>query len=228
MQSQTIHPDFVLFPPESRNQAKMLALEPSRQQQLPYFQSYTMDPALIDPFALQVDQLGAFGQSQDPSRVSQSYYDTPPVYAESGPDMKPSNMLSTTPPSMATSQPAEHAMPGLSSASGPSIASASSSAIGSPYSGNIQTFPENWVDTNHGLGLQAAVVGDLFPNDYMGGSVDPEGLYPKKAQDSYVGESPRYFFNIQSTFPLSTSHHEALSSPEVPSFESPSVFPSSA
>ncbi|RJE20843.1 C2H2 finger domain protein [Aspergillus sclerotialis] len=203
----------------------MLALEPSRQQQLPYFQSYTMDPTLMDPFAFQADQLGAFAQNQDPSRVSQSYYDTPPVYAESGSDMnKASNMLSTTPPSMATSQPAEHAMPGLSSASGPSIASASSSAIGSPYSGNVQAFPENWVDTNHGLGLQAAVVGDLFPNDYMGGSVDPEGLYPKKAQDNYVGESQVISSNMQSTFPLSASHHEAPSSLGAPSFKSSSKY----
>ena len=220
MQSQNTHPDFVLFPPESQNQFKMLALEPSRQQQFPYFQSYTMDPAFIDPFGLQVDQLGGFAQNQDPSRVPHSYYDTPPVYAESGPDMNKQSMLSTTPPSMTTSQPAEHSMPGLSSASGPSIASASSSAIGSPYSGNVQPFPENWVDTNHGLGLQAAVVGDMFPNDYMGGSVDPEGLYPKKTQDNYVGESQDISSNIQSPFPFSPSHHESsLSSPFVTTSE---------
>lgn len=201
MQSQPLHPahpDFVLFPPGSHKQLKMLALESSRQQQFPYFQSYTMDPALIDPFAFPVDPLGGYGQNQDPSGL-QSYYD--------GSDMsKTSGFPSTTPPLMTTSQPAEHAMPGLSSASGPSIASASSSAIGSPYSGNVQTFQESWVDTSHGLGLQGAVVGDLFPNDYVGGTVDPEGFYQKKSQNSYVGELQDISSSVQSTVRVSASH----------------------
>lgn len=208
MQSQVAHPDFVLFPRDSQKQLKMLALESSRQQQLTYYQPYTMDPALINPFGFQVDQLGGFGQNQDPSGLSQSYYDAP-VYAESGPDInKSSGFPSATPPLMTTSQPTEHGMPGLSSASGPSIASASSSAIGSPYSGNVQAFPENWVDTSHGLGLQAAVVGDLFPNDYMSGTADPEGFYQKKSQDNYVGESQDISSDVQSTFPISALRHE--------------------
>lgn len=199
MQTENPHSDFVLLLPGlSHDLSKMLALEPSRQQQPPYFQPYTMDPALTDPFGFQLDHVNMFGQA--PSRVPQQYYETPPVYPESGPDMKASTFPSTTPPSMATSQPTDHAMPGLSSASGPSIASASSSAIGSPYSGNMQ---ENWVDTSHGLGLQGAVVSDLFPSDYMGGAVDPDGFY-QKTQGSYVGKCRIFFiFLVPQFLPLS-------------------------
>lgn len=184
----------------------MLALKPSRQQQLSYFQpSYTMDPSLTDPFGIQLDHMNGF--SQGPSRVPQSYYDTPQLYPEPGSDMaKTSNFPSTTPPSMPTSQPIDHTMPGLASASGPSIASASSSAIGSPYSGNVLSFQENWVDTTHGLGLPSAVVGDLFSNEYMCNTVDPDGLYLKKSQDNYVGESQDISSNVQSAFPVSASH----------------------
>lgn len=52
---------------------------------------------------------------------------------------------------------------------------------------------ENWVDTSHGLGLQGAVVSDLFPSDYMGGAVDPDGFY-QKTQDSYVGKCRIFFY----------------------------------
>lgn len=206
MQIQTAHSDFLLYP-EPHKYPKMLALEPSKQQ-LPYFQPYTTDPALTDPYGFQFDSLNGFGQSQLPSRVPPSYYDTPPVYHESGSDINATSFPSTTPPSMTTSQPTDHAIPGLSSASGPSIASASSSAIGSPYSGNVQAFQENWVDTSHGLGLPAAVVGDLFPSDYMGGAVDPDEFYQKKSQNSYVGES-QYFPSMQSVLLTIHLHYQA-------------------
>lgn len=221
MQTQNAHSDFALFPPKPQNQVKMLALEPSRQQQLPYFQPYTMDPALTDPFGLQMDQLTTFGQSLDPSRVPQSYLDTPPVYSESGSDAnKAPNFPSTTPPTMPTSQPTEqHIVPGLSSASGPSIASASSSAIGSPYSGHVQSYQENWVDTSHGLGLPAAVMGDLFPNDFMGSALDQDGLYQKKPHDNYVGESQDISSNVQSAFPVWASHHTSPFQPGTPGDE---------
>lgn len=47
---------------------------------------------------------------------------------------------------------------------------------------------DNWVNTNHGLGLPAAVMSDLFPNDYMGGPVDMDGLYQEKFTDPFVGK----------------------------------------
>ena len=208
MRTPDTHSDFVLFSPQSRNQNKMLPLEPSRQQQVPYFQTYNMDPALTDPFGLQLDQLNGFGQGI--SRVPQSYYDTQSIYPEQRSDTgHSSNFTTSTSPSMATSQATDHAMPGLSSASGPSIASASSSAIGSPYSGNVLSFQENWVDTSHGLGLPATVAGDLFCNDYMGGTVDSDGFYLKKSQDNYVGEShdSLQYTNRVSSFGIASSIH---------------------
>jgi hypothetical protein len=48
-------------------------------------------------------------------------------------------------------------------------------------------FRENWVNTNHGLGLPAAVMADIFANDYMGGAVDMDGFYREKLPDPFVG-----------------------------------------
>ncbi|KAJ5085503.1 hypothetical protein N7532_010274 [Penicillium argentinense] len=99
---------------------------------------------------------------------------------------KPSHFPSmpATPPSVSTAQ--EPPIP-TGSASGPSIASAPSSAIGSPYSG-AQVYHDNWVNTNHGLGLPSAVMSDLFSNDYMG-PVDMDGLYQEKFPDAFVDPS---------------------------------------
>lgn len=197
MQSETDHPDFLLFPAQSADKANMLALDSSRQQQNPYFQpQFTMDPALIEPFGFQMDSLNGFGQAPASSAMPQpSYYDTPPVYAESFPEIhKQASFpaMPPTPPSIPTSRTSEPYMPGLSSASGPSIASASSSAIGSPYSGHAHVVPESWIDTNHGLGLPAAVMNEMFPNDYMGNTLDPDAYYAKKYPDNFVGESHVY------------------------------------
>lgn len=164
----------------------MLALEPSRKQQLPYFQSYPIDPAMTDPFAFPMHQPGFAAPAQGSG--PHSYYD-PPMYA-SGPHTKTTTYTSmpTISPPEVNAQLSEPVMPGLSSASGPSIASASSSATGSPYPVNAQAFQESWVDTNHGLGLQATVVGDLFPNEYVNATADTD-TYFKKSQDSFVGKS---------------------------------------
>ncbi|THC87982.1 hypothetical protein EYZ11_012574 [Aspergillus tanneri] len=190
MQSQFDRPDFLLFPVQSTDKAPMLALDSSRQQQTPYFQHFTMDPAMIESFGFHVDNLNGFGQAPTSANIPQSsYYDTPPVYTESFDANKGAGLppMPATPPSIPTSRTSDAYMPGLCTASGPSVASASSSAIGSPYSSNAQIVQENWIDTSHGLGLPAAVMGDLY--DYMGNPFDSDGIYGKKYPDSFVDPS---------------------------------------
>ncbi|KAB8238482.1 putative C2H2 finger domain protein [Aspergillus alliaceus] len=191
MQAQRDHPDFVLFPSQFNAESKMLAYDSSRQQQTPYFQHFTMDPALTGPFTFNVDSLSGFGQAPNSAQMPQSsYFDTPSIDAYSDANNAASfPAMPATPPSAPISHSSEPFMSGLSTASGPSIASASSSAIGSPYSGTAPAIQESWVDTNHGLGLPAAVMGDIFPNEYIGSTLDLEGYYHKKGSDSYVGES---------------------------------------
>ena len=43
------------------------------------------------------------------------------------------------------------------------------------------------MNTNHGLGLPAAVMHDLFPNDYMGSTIDMDRFYREKLPDGFVG-----------------------------------------
>ncbi|KAL4872260.1 hypothetical protein BDV12DRAFT_152588 [Aspergillus spectabilis] len=173
MQSEFDHPDFLLFPSRSTNNAKMMALESSRQHQPPYYQDFSIDPALINPFSFNVDNLVGYGQQG--SGLNQ------PSYQNTG------FGDSYTPPAIPISN-SEPFLSGVSTASGPSIASASSSAMGSPYSANAHTFQEDWVDTNHGLGLPAAVMGDIFPNEGMMNTFDSEGFFQKKS-DSFVDPS---------------------------------------
>jgi hypothetical protein len=191
MQSQNQNNDFVLYPSQPDKRSVMLALESSRPQQH-FFQQYTMDSSFVDPFGIGMDNLNTYGHSHDASRLPHSYFETPAMYAEAGPDL--SN--------------AEQHIPSLSSASGPSIASASSSAIGSPYSGTTHNFHETWVDTNHGLGLQAAMATDLFPHDYMGSTVETEStFYPDKLSNNFVGESKSISSDVksESLFPTAAS-----------------------
>lgn len=142
---------------------------------------------MVEMFAFP-DSMAQYAQT-DYSRVAQSYFDSQPQFAESAEMQKASNFSSmpATPPSVTTSHAAEPHIPTGSAASGPSIASAPSSAIGSPYSGP-QVYQENWVNTNHGLGLPGAVMPDLFANDYMGGAVDMDGFYREKLPDTFVGK----------------------------------------
>ncbi|KAJ5664641.1 hypothetical protein N7462_011454 [Penicillium macrosclerotiorum] len=183
--------DFVLFPqfhPSLRT--KMLALEASRPKQSAYFQPMTMDPSIVDMFNFPMDIHPYQQTAADFSRVPHSYFDALPMYTDSAEVQKSSNFPSmpATPPPIPTHS-AEHQIPTGSAASGPSIASAPSSAIGSPYSGTAQVVHDNWMNTNHGLGLPAAVMTDLFPNDYMGGALDMDGLYQEKFPDTFVDPS---------------------------------------
>jgi hypothetical protein len=189
MQTQVDLPDFVLFPSQVNSESKMLAFDRSRQQQTPYFQHFTMDPALTEPFTFHVDNLSGFGQTPNSSHVPQSsYFDTPPIDAYSDINKAASfPPMPATPPSAPISHSSEPLMPGLSTASGPSVASASSSAIGSPYSGTAPAIQESWLHTNHGLGLPVAVMSDLFQNEYIPNTLDLEGFY-SKGSNSYVGE----------------------------------------
>ncbi|KAJ5898720.1 hypothetical protein N7504_009008 [Penicillium tannophilum] len=175
--------DFVLFP--NPLQSKMLALEATRPKQ--YFQPM-MDPNMeMLQYSMDMQQ---YAQNIDFSRIPHSYFETPALYSEA--EMhKHSNFPSmpATPPSITTSYAPEPQIPTGSAASGPSIASAPSSAIGSPYSGPTQVFQENWLNTNHGLGLPAAVMSDIFPNDYMGNPGDMDGLYREKIPDPFVDPS---------------------------------------
>ncbi|KAK9852690.1 hypothetical protein MYU51_007837 [Penicillium brevicompactum] len=170
--------DFTLFP-QSRKMAE------ARVKQS-YYDPMTLDPGM---FSFPVDTLAQYGQT-DLSRLHHSYYDNQSLF-DSTQLQKTAHFssLPTTPPSVSASHSAEHHIPTGSAASGPSIASASSSAMGSPYSGTAQNFHENWVNTNHGLGLPAAVMGDIFPNEYMGSAMDMDILYQEKFPDPYVDPS---------------------------------------
>ncbi|KAF7157079.1 hypothetical protein CNMCM5623_001067 [Aspergillus felis] len=169
----------------------MLAMDSSRQQQTSYFHNVPMDPALVDPFAFQMDNFGGFGQPSGSASAPTSYYETSPVYADSQLEAKTTGFppMPPTPPSLPVAYSTEPYMSGLSTASGPSIASASSSAMGSPYSGTAHTFPESWVDTNHGIGLPAAVMDEFFPNEFMASSLDAENVYQRKGPDDFVDPS---------------------------------------
>lgn len=135
----------------------------------------------------------------------------------------------TTPPSISTSQ-SEPQIPTGSAASGPSIASAPSSAISSPYSGTHQVFQDNWVNTNHGLGLPAAVMGDLFSSqDYMG-PVDMDGLYQEKFPDPFVDPSliqPVQPVHVAPNFPPTISFPEEAAYSNIHNFlpQSPAASP---
>lgn len=160
-----------------------------------------MDPTLVDAFAFHVGDVNAYAQDQDTSRIQQSYYDTQSLYAESGSDVHHSTGFPSMPvtPSIQTSQSTDQYMPGLSAPSAPSVSSASSSAIGSPYSGTASTLQEQWVDTNHGLGLPAAVMGDLFPHDYMGGLDSDLVFCQEKFPEGFVGEFHQLLFDMNSS-----------------------------
>lgn len=159
----------------------MLAVMPSRQQEVPYFQNPTMDPSMVDLFTFPMDSLSGFGQNNDTTRVTQSYYE-PPLYSKD--IQKPGfPSLPGSPPAATTQAPEPR--PSLSSASAPSIASTSSSAIGSPYSAT-QGIQEGWMDTNHGLSL-AGAIGDLFPSDQMINTLDADAYFQKKGPDNFVG-----------------------------------------
>lgn len=225
MQTQKTESDFVLFPAHSSadSSSDMLALESSRNQHLSFFAQTQLpvDSAVMDPFnypPIEHEEFHMLPRNQEPSRsLPLSYYDTPSMYVESTPNMhKPFSFppIPSTPPSIPTSHFSEH-MPTLSSASGPSIASASSSAIGSPYSGAAHGFPENWIDTSHGLGLPAAVMNDLVPNDYnqMGATVDPDSAFgSEKFPTNFVGESDRISSDVQSHSTVSASSSECVAS----------------
>ncbi|KAJ5097656.1 hypothetical protein N7456_008377, partial [Penicillium angulare] len=184
------HPDFVLYPSNTNLRSKMLAVESARSKQNSYFQPM-MDPNMVDMFSFPADSMPQYAHSADFSRMAQSYFDAQPQFTESSEMHKSSNFPSmpATPPSGSTSHPTEQYIPTGSAASGPSIASAPSSSIGSPYSGPTQMYQDNWVNTNHGLGLPAAVMPDLFANDYMGNSVDMDGFYREKLPDPFVDPS---------------------------------------
>lgn len=173
------NPDFTLFP--FQTQSKMMAVEAARSKQ-PYFDLMTMDPSM---FPFPVENTPHYSQSHDLSRAPNSYYNTQTFEDLQKPTFFSS--MPTTPPSVPTTHSAEQYIPAGSAPSGPSIASASSSAMGSPYSGTAQAFQENWVNTNHGLGLQVAVMDDLFPQEYMGNTTDIDVLYQEKFPNSFVG-----------------------------------------
>lgn len=176
--------DFLLFPPNSSLPSKMLAVDAARAKHS-YFQPMTMDPSLVDMFSFPVDGVPPYAPNGDFSRVPPSYYDAS-VFDSDVQKISNFPSMPATPPSISTSQSGPQ-IPAGSAASGPSIASGPSSAIGSPYSGPAQVFQENWVNTNHGLGLQAAVMNDLFANEYMGNPAEPDGLYSEKFPSTFVG-----------------------------------------
>ncbi|KAJ5622417.1 hypothetical protein N7528_005649 [Penicillium herquei] len=179
--------DFVLYPSIP---SKMLAIEVARPKQNAYFQPM-MDPNMMDMFPFPTDDMHTSYAPADFARLPQSYFDLQPQFAEAEMSKVSGNFSSmpATPPSLATSHATEPHIPTGSAASGPSIASAPSSAIGSPYSGPTPVYQDNWVNTNHGLGLPMAVMPDLFSNEYMAGALDMDGFYREKIPDSFVDPS---------------------------------------
>ncbi|PWY71055.1 C2H2 finger domain protein [Aspergillus sclerotioniger CBS 115572] len=192
MQSHGDNPDFVLFPTHFTGDNKMLALDSSRQQQVPYFPPFPMDPTFIDPLAtFHVDDLSGFAQTHDPSSAPQSSnYGTTPIYSDSYFDANKAAgfpSMPATPPSLPYSS--DHFIPGLSTASGPSIASASSSAIGSPNSGSAHVILEDWIQTPNGLRHPTAVMSDYYSNECFGNALDSDSLYQQKCPESFVDPS---------------------------------------
>jgi hypothetical protein len=153
-----------------------------------------MDPSMVDMFSYPMDGMSYqqhhqhqhHHHQQQPQPDYRLAYLDAPIYEDLQKHQFPS--MPTTPPSISTTQSEPQIqIPTGSTASGPSIASAPSSVISSPYSGAQQVFHDNWVNTNHGLGLPAAVMGDLFSShDYMG-QVEMDGLYQEKFPDPFVG-----------------------------------------
>ena len=176
------NPDFTLFPFHARSK---MSVEAARSKQPPYFDPMTMDSSML---SFPLGSLFNYTQGPDMPRASNSYYDTHPLL-ESADLQNPTyfSSIPTTPPSVSACHSTEPYIPTGSAASGQSIASASSSAMGSPYSGTAQAFQENWVNTNHGLGLPAAVMNDLFSHEYMGNTFDMDMSYEEKFPDPFVG-----------------------------------------
>ncbi|KAF7595793.1 hypothetical protein BBP40_004604 [Aspergillus hancockii] len=174
-----------------------------------------MDPAFSEPFTFHVDNLSGFGQTPNASQVPQSsYFDTPPTDAYSDINKAASfPPMPATPPSIPNSHSSEPFVSGLSTASGPSIASASSSAIGSPYSGTAAVIQESWVHTNHGLGLPAVVMSDLFQNEYIPNTLELEEFYPKSS-DNYVDPS-----QIEASQPQMNIPQSSISYPEQSNYD---------
>ncbi|KAI9374416.1 C2H2 finger domain protein [Aspergillus egyptiacus] len=159
----------------------MMTFESSRQHQTPYFQDFSVDPALLDSLNWSVDGLGGYAQHESP--LTHPHYQSTGL-ADSYEVAKAAGfpLMPDTPSAIPVSH-SEQFVSGVSTASGPSIASGSSSAMGSPYSLNAQTFQEDWVDVTQTLGLPAAANGDPFPGDCMVNPFDSEGFYPKKLDD---------------------------------------------
>ncbi|KAL3479018.1 hypothetical protein BJX99DRAFT_95461 [Aspergillus californicus] len=182
MQSDLDHADFLLFRSQSTD-AKMMAFEPSRQHQPPYFQDFSIDPTLVESFGFNVDNFGVYGQHD---LTHSAYQNT--GFADPYTEMPKSTGFSympATPPAIPIPN-SDHFLSGVSTASGPSTASASSSAMGSPYSANAHTLQEDWVDTNQGF--HGGVVGEMFPNDCTVNPFDADEFYPRKS-DSFVDPS---------------------------------------
>ncbi|GAD94161.1 C2H2 finger domain protein, putative [Paecilomyces variotii No. 5] len=218
MQSQRNKTDFILFPPRSSYPSEMLAFESSRNPQSSYHPQLSMDPTMADPFGIGMDEYSQYAQTQGLARPAHSYVDSSALYVESTPYAQQQQMAfprgPSTPPSMTTPQTSsEQQMPGLSSASGPSIASASSSAIGSPYSAATHGLQDQWIDTQHGIGLPTAVLPDMFSLDYAGNVVESDRLFhqekfPSASVDPSLIQPPQQPFYPPNTlsYPEDTSY----------------------
>ncbi|KAI2786072.1 hypothetical protein POX_h09839 [Penicillium oxalicum] len=199
MSAQPSSSDFVLFPPvgsfpSSASRSKMMAMETGKRNKTPEFQfTQEMDPTMVDVFSHATEMPSHpnthlhHGFSQAPS-----YLETHSRFMEAH-FTHNSNLLSmpTTPPLVATANPTDYPIPTGSAASGPSIASAPSSALSSPYPGQMHMVQDQWMNTNHGLGIPALVMHDYFAQDYshMGGSLDMEGFFSEKQSDPFIDPS---------------------------------------
>ncbi|KAJ9212979.1 hypothetical protein DTO166G4_5483 [Paecilomyces variotii] len=191
----------------------MLAFESSRNQQSSYHPQLSMDPTMTDPFGIGMDEYSQYAHNQSLARPAHSYMDSSALYVDSTPYTQQQMTfppVPSTPPSMTTSHSSEQPMPGLS---GPSIASASSSAIGSPYSAATHGLQDQWIDTQHGLGLPTAVLPDLLSLDYAGSIVDADRLFhqdkfPSASVDPSLIQPPQQSFYPPSnlSYPEETSY----------------------
>ncbi|KAF7716509.1 Zinc finger C2H2 type domain-containing protein [Penicillium ucsense] len=200
MSSQSTSSDFVLFPTNgaynATSRSKMMTLDSTKRNKEEGFQyTHSMDPNMVDvfPYATEMPPHSQSHLHPGYSQMSSTYYETTsgfmdPIYNQTSNHI---SSMPTTPPLIATTNPTDYTISTGSAASGPSIASAPSSALGSPYPGHLHAIPDQWLNTNHGLGIPAVVMNDHFAQDYgqMGGQFDMEGFYQEKMSEPFVDPS---------------------------------------
>lgn len=160
-----------------------MALESSRQQQLPFFtqDQFALDPELMDSYGFNAMQQQQAQPQEQHSYQQQNFYESASSWTEQTHDMEfqqkhqHQQMLYPTGPNSPPSMAASH----YSAASGPSIASATSSAMNSPHAGAVHTFQESWIEAANGLVGMPMMMPEF---DYRLNSMDGDATYGASAK----------------------------------------------